>query len=116
MNSIVAIHPYKTQGIWVFDDAAVGLREEPFVAGADTIIDYMVRDFEKPETGFTLLFSAAPFPGYGLELEWTRADMSGNWYRAEAIGMEGWLCPALLRYFEKPPGRLYAQFRSRVAA
>lgn len=23
MNSIVAIHPYMTEGVWVFDDAAV---------------------------------------------------------------------------------------------
>ena len=114
MNAIVAIHPYKAHGMWVFDDAAVGLREEPFVSGADTIIDHMVRDFERPEEGFTLLFSAQPFPGFGLELEWVRADLSGNWYRADAIAMEGWLCPALLRYFETPPPRLYAQFRSRA--
>jgi hypothetical protein len=116
MNSIVAIHPYKTQGMWVFDDPAAGLREEPFVAGADVIIDHMVRDFTEPEAGFTLLFSAAPFPGYSLELKWVRADLSGNWYRAEAIAMEGWLCPALLKYFEAPPPQLYAQFRAKVAA
>jgi hypothetical protein len=115
MNSLIAIHPYKTQGIWVFDDAAVGLREEPFVSGADTIIDHMVRELPKAESGFTLLFSATPFPGYDLELSWVRADLSGNWYRAESIGMEGWLCPALLKYFVEPPAKLYAQFRAKAA-
>jgi hypothetical protein len=62
MNAIVGIHPYKTQGVWVFDNAAVGLREEPLVAGTDTIIDHRVRDFPQPDAGFTLLFSSAPFP------------------------------------------------------
>jgi hypothetical protein len=113
MNSIIVIHPYRTQGIWVFDDAAVGLREEPFVGGADNIIEHMVKDFPQPESGFTLLFSAGPFPGFDLELIWQRADLSGNWYRAEQIGMEGWLCPALLKYFAAPPPRLYAQFREK---
>jgi hypothetical protein len=42
MNSVMAIHPYKANGLWVFDDTAVGLRQEPFVAGADAIIERMV--------------------------------------------------------------------------
>ncbi len=114
MNSIVAIHPYMKEGIWVFDDAAVGLREEPFISGADTIIDRMVADIPDAREGFTLLFSGSAFPGYQLELTWVRADMSGNWYRSPILGMEGWLCPALLKYFESPPAKLYAQFRARV--
>jgi hypothetical protein len=115
MNALIAIHPYKTQGMWVFDDAAVGLREEPFVSGADTIIDRMVQAIPNAEAGFTLIFSAQPFPGYDLEGTWVRADMSGNWYRAEGIDLEGWLCPALLKYFERPPQKLYAQFRAKAA-
>ncbi|MGO4262226.1 DUF6717 family protein [Lysobacter sp. TAB13] len=115
MNAIVAIHPYKTHGMWVFDDLAVGLREEPFVSGADTIIDHMVAGIDGAQNGFTLLFSTNPFPGYQLQLDWQRADLSGNWYRSESIGMEGWLCPALLKYFDAPPPTLYAQFRAKAA-
>ncbi|ALN92147.1 MULTISPECIES: DUF6717 family protein [Lysobacter] len=115
MNAIVAIHPYKTHGMWVFDDLAVGLREEPFVSGADTIIDHMVAGIDGAQNGFTLLFSTHPFPGYQLQLDWQRADLSGNWYRSESIGMEGWLCPALLKYFDAPPTTLYAQFRAKAA-
>ncbi|HEY0683869.1 MAG TPA: DUF6717 family protein [Steroidobacter sp.] len=114
MNAIIAIHPYMTQGVWVFDDAAVGLREEPFISGADVIIEHMVADIPNAKDGFTLIFSGSAFPGYQLELEWVRADMSGNWYRSQALGMEGWLCPALLKYFESLPARLYAQFRARL--
>ena len=35
MNAIRAIHPYRHEGLWVFDDETVGLRQEPFVAGGD---------------------------------------------------------------------------------
>jgi hypothetical protein len=62
MNTIIAIHPYKTQGLWVFDDDKVGLVEEPFVSGADNIIERMVTGLDHPEHGFTLLFSANAFP------------------------------------------------------
>ena len=33
MNSLIVIVPYKYEGLWVFDDAAVGLSKEPFIAG-----------------------------------------------------------------------------------
>ncbi|MBD2197688.1 MULTISPECIES: hypothetical protein [Calothrix] len=42
MNSIMVIRPYKYDDIWVFDDDKVGLVREPFVAGADKIIDRLV--------------------------------------------------------------------------
>jgi hypothetical protein len=113
MNSIIAIHPYVRNGVWVFDDPGVGLREEPFISGADTIIERMVADIPGAREGFTLLFSGNSFPGYQLELQWVREAMSGNWYRSDLLGMEGWLCPALLKYFESPPAKLYAQFRAR---
>jgi hypothetical protein len=111
MNSIIAIHPYKCGGLWMFDDPRVGLIQEPFVSGADKIIDEAVAGIPNAESGFTLLFSAMPFPGYQIEFEWCRAELSGNWYSSAALGMEGWLCPALLKYFESPPPKIYAQFR-----
>jgi hypothetical protein len=40
MNAINVIAPYKYNGSWVFDDPGVGLRREPFVSGADTMIEY----------------------------------------------------------------------------
>ena len=109
----MAIHPYKHHGLWVFDDPAVGLVQEPFVSGADTIIDRAVSGIAGAEAGFTLLFSARAFPGYQLEFEWRREEMSGNWYYSPALDLEGWLCPALLKYFETPPARIYAQFRPK---
>ena len=39
MNAINVIAPYKHHGMWVFDDPRVGFVQEPFVAGADAMID-----------------------------------------------------------------------------
>ena len=50
MNEIYVISPCKHHGIWVFDDARVGLSQEPFVAGADTWIDRVVADIPNAET------------------------------------------------------------------
>jgi hypothetical protein len=47
MNEINVILPYKHHGMWVFDDARVGLVQEPFVSGADTWIDRVVADITR---------------------------------------------------------------------
>jgi hypothetical protein len=113
MNTIIAIHPYKAGGLWVFDDDRVGLVQEPFVSGADDIIDRMTARLDRPERGFTLLFSASPFPGHNAVFEWRRAEMGGNWYYSAALDAEGWLCPALFKYFETAPQTIYAQFKGK---
>jgi len=112
-NSLMVINPYKHEGMWVFDDEEVGLVKEPFVSGADDMIDKMVANLQKPEDGFNLIFSEIPFPGHDLELDWVREDSGGNWYRSLSLDMEGWLCPALFKYFNEPPPKLYAQFKQR---
>ena len=96
-------------GMWVFDDPPKGLDREPFVGGADTLIDRMTASLPNAARGFRLLFSAEPFPGYQYRFDWVRPEMSGNVYRSERFGLEGWLCPALLRYFDVPPQTLYIQ-------
>ena len=109
MNSIIAIHPYKNEGLWVFDDDSVGLLREPSVSGADAIIERLVEGIPNAKQGFTLLFSASAFPGYQAELEWRREDMGGNWYYSPALDIEGWLCPALFNYFKQAPKKIYVQ-------
>jgi hypothetical protein len=105
MNTINVIAPYKYLGMWVFDDPRVGLVQEPFVSGADSMIDRVVADIPDADT---------PFPGHQYRLDWRRGESGGNWYYAEALDMEGWLCPALLRYFEEPPRQLYVQTKGRT--
>jgi hypothetical protein len=113
MNSILVIHPYKDHGTWVFDDPAVGLVREPFVAGADTMIDRMVEGIPSAEAGVTILFAAAPFPGSRHEFHWRREDCGGNWYFSPEFGIEGWLCPALFKYFDSAPERIFAQVKPK---
>jgi hypothetical protein len=49
--------------MWVFDDPAVGLTKEPFIAGIDTMLDRITSDLPRAESGFRAVFRAAPFPG-----------------------------------------------------
>jgi hypothetical protein len=108
-NAILIIKPYRHAGSWVFDDARYGLVKEPFIAGIPEMIDKMVEDIPNAETGFRLLFSAMPFPDYEVKLVWRRTDGTGNWYYCEKYDMEGWLCPALDKYYDEAPKELYAK-------
>ena len=116
MNAIVAIYPYKHNGLWVFDDERVGLVQEPFVGGADTLIDLALeaKNISDAENGFRLLFSAGQFPGFDFKFTWVREGDGGNWYHSEDFDMEGWLCPALFKYFESAPKDVFAKFESRT--
>ena len=62
---------------------------------------------------FRLIFSAGPFPGYTAKLEWRRTEFEGNWYYSSQYDMEGWLCPALLKYFPEAPKQFCVQTKSR---
>jgi hypothetical protein len=108
-NQIYVISPYRQASTWVFDDPAVGLKAEPFVAGIPEMINALVQSVPHAEQGFRLLFSPAPFPGYQAELVRERSEYGGVWYRWTASNMEGWLCPALFKYFSDPPAKLYAR-------
>ena len=109
MNAISVLFPYKHEGMWVFDDPDVGLRKEPFVFGIDDMIARLVAAIPDAEKGFRLLFSPTPFPGYTVKLEWRREEYGGNWYFCPQFKMEGWLCPALFKYFDKAPAELFAK-------
>ena len=113
MNVLLVIAPYKYQGTWVFDDPEVGLLREPFIAGIDTMIDKAVADIPNAEKGFRAIFSAWPFPGADLKLQWRRAESGGNWYYSEQFKMEGWLCPALLKYFPTAPREIYVKIEPK---
>lgn len=108
-NQIQIIAPYWLHGTWLFDDERVGLVQEPFVSGVPEMIDDLVRDIPDARNGFRLLFSSGPFPGFQRKLTWLREEFGGNWYKADEPPMEGWLCPALFRYFESAPAELYVK-------
>lgn len=77
-NPVRAIFPYRQNGVWMFDDDAVGLVKEPFVDGVPEIIDRLVTEIPQPDQGFTLYFSDRPFLGHKAELVWLREERDGG--------------------------------------
>ena len=116
MNAINVIAPYRYLDMWVFDDPSVGLSAEPFVAGADTMIDRVTAEIPNAHQGFVMVFSGSPFPGHQFRLEWRREEGGGNVYYSQDLDAEGWLCPALFRYFTERPHEIYVQVKAKMSA
>jgi hypothetical protein len=112
---MLVIHPYKYEGTWVFDDPKVGLVQEPFIAGADVILDRMAEGVLDATAGMTLLFSSMPFPGAQFQFHWRREESGGNWYYSPQYQLEGWLCPALFKYFDRAPEEIYVQVKPKTS-
>src|ERR1700676_88533 len=116
MNAVSVIFPYRLEGVWVFDDASAGLVREPFISGADHILDVLTAHIPEAATRLKIICSARPFRGYTPRFVWTRAEYGGNWYRWPERKMEGWLCPALLKYFSKtPPKEIFVQASAKIS-
>ena len=123
----LTLYPYKLPNFksWVFDDARTGLKEEAFVSGMSEMLDRMVeaKGIADAERGVSITFGAEAFEGADVELRWLQEGeitfldeeknekslLVGNWYfgKVDGVLMVGWLCPALLKYFQKPPQTIY---------
>lgn len=113
------LYPYLLyESLWVFDDERTGLKEEAFVRGMSEMISRMIeaKGIQNADQGFRMTFSDEPFAGFDAELHWLRSDdpespMPGNFYGGTVEGemMEGWLCPAMLLYFDAAPARLFVR-------
>ena len=77
------------------------------------MIDVLVKDIPDARDGFRLLFSANPFPGHQKMLTWLRGDSQGNFYKLNDPPMEGWICPAMFRYYRAPPRFLYVKAEAK---
>lgn len=109
-NSLFVIVPWKLPftNVWVFNDEARKITREPFVGGVNLMIDWLTREIPKAEDGFTLMFSAQTFPTSAVQLDHVNDDGVGNTYRCKQLdGVEGWLCPVLLQYFNEPPKQIF---------
>lgn len=103
--------------VWVFDDVPKGLINEGLVSGTDKILDRIAARFPNGENGFSLTFSDEPFDGHELTFEWLKSGegdglaegVTGNWYHEPKTGFEGWLCPALFKYFNTAPKHIYVK-------
>jgi glyoxylate carboligase len=73
------------------------------------MIDRLVKNIPEAREGFKLLFSSTPFPGFDAKVDFVTGESGGAWYRWAAEDLQGWLCPALLKYFSAPPATLYCK-------
>ena len=115
-NQINVISPYLWNSMWVFDDEKKELDKEPFVAGADTMLDFLT---EHKYDSCNLIFSKDPFKGHqhqiskstSSELNWhgdPNIDGTDYEFVQSDLGIHDlWLCPALLKYFDTPPDNIY---------
>lgn len=115
-NKMFAVYPYKHLDMWVFDDDSVGLVKEPFVGGTDLMIEKAIETFKlkNAEDGFALIFSNKKFKEFNVELIRQRESDGGNYYSWKYHNMEGWLCPALLKYFDAAPEKIYAEIKEAI--
>jgi len=112
-NSMMVIHPYLYQGTWVFDDPAAGLDKEPFVEGIPAMMDELTAAIPGASDGFRCLFSRDPFPGYQVKLVLDHEEFGGHWYLESGSDRRGWLCPALMKYFDSAPEEIYVKAEAK---
>jgi hypothetical protein len=108
-NALFVIAPYWYEGTWVFDDPHTGLTREPFVQGIPDMINELVKNIPDARRGFRLTASTKPFPGYSKKMLWVKAEDGGNVYRIEDPPLQGWLCPAMFRYFATTPKEIFVK-------
>jgi hypothetical protein len=60
-------------------------------------------------------FREIPFPAISSGLNGDEIEGTGNVYYSRELDAEGWLCPALLRYFEARPPEIYVQVKAKGA-
>jgi hypothetical protein len=111
VNSFYVLNIYNHEGAYVFDDPRLGFVREPFVLGMPEIIEHQMGG---PIDTFTAIFSATAFPGYTSVLKRLHEEYGGTWYGLDGTHLQGWLCPALFKYFEVAPGTLYVHFDMAV--
>ena len=125
-NALFNLNAYRKNNTWMFDDESRDIREEPFVAGADIVFDFMSGfAMDQSKDTCNIVFGATPIPEYDLHVKLNRGDgYDGHFYNVEYFkqypesngikldglhGFEFWLCPALLAFFDKAPQNIYVK-------
>ena len=108
-NSIFRILIRRKDGVWVFDDKRFGIVEQPFVFGADLILEKMAAQSGVSGECLNAVFAGIPFPGSEYTLRFVREETEGFMYRWEGVNLQSWLSPSLKNYFPEPPAGIYLQ-------
>jgi hypothetical protein len=78
------------------------------------MIDQITAGIPNAEDGFIMVFSGTPFPDHQFRLQWRTEERGGNVYYSPDLDAEGWLCPALFRYFDDTPPEIYVQVKPKA--
>ena len=105
-NSLYIIQPYRDLGTWLFDDESRNIIREPFVLGVPQMIDMYLEQKGIQANKFTLIFSNKDIPNADAKLIKERDLNEGAWYSLVGTDKEGWICPAILKYYETAPDKL----------
>lgn len=105
-NHMKTLNLYKEGDTWYFDDESKQVKHEPFVMGISEMITEMVGEKKKAKVEF----SSEEFEDKQFSLEWLMPENGGNWYGCKELGMAGWLCPVLYKYFDDAPKSLFLRF------
>ena len=108
-NSIFVIHPYKWNGIYVFDKPKWRTEKEAFVSGATEYLQILSGDAEE----FNLLFSTTTFPDSHM-VELVSSDTNGSIYYSKEFDHYLWLCPYLFRFYDKAPEFIYLKIENII--
>jgi hypothetical protein len=109
-NAIFTISTRSENGVLLFDDPERGILREPFIGGADTILIRAALAAGQNPAAFPLHFSQYPFPRSTTAIK-VREKCGGATYLVN--GLEGWLCPATLKYFDSYPEKIFFQIPER---
>ena len=107
-NSLMVLRVTMENDIWAFNDPEKGLHREPFVAGADALCEALAKSVGS-KSAVTIIFSENQFPTAVMRLNWVKFEMGGNVYELAGSDHKAWLCPALLKYFDKAPKTIYVE-------
>lgn len=98
------IKPYQQNTLWFFDDPSVGLLKEGLTDGVPELIKKAC-ELSKIKNLFFLTFSDQKIGKKFLVFK--KPLRNGNLYHWEKLKMDCWFCPALFRYFDRPPAKIW---------
>ena len=107
-NALLVVEPYRTGKDWAFDEPRLGLKAEPLILGIPEMLNRLSENIPGSDKSVRLIFSQNPFPK-AIQLDRRHEENGGNWYYSKDYDLEGWLCPALFKFFPRAPLHIYAK-------
>lgn len=104
-----SIYPYKEFNTWFFDDVDFHIYHEPFVMGVSEMIDNILHKKGINDKQIKINFSTEKFADADVTLFKTSDLEEGAMYEISENKESGWLCPALFKYFQMAPEKIYIQ-------